>query len=137
MYGLYFSGFTSRSAVAAIFVVFALVLVAESSSAGMLVAEGKRSHYIANQDEGIVYVVYGNGEWVRFADGMGYICGLAVCPDESLYVLSRSQQRMFKIAPDGAVVTVRKLRVVPETIYVDRDGEVRFVHRNGVIADSK
>ncbi len=133
MYGLYFSGFTRRSAIAAMFVVFAVVLMAEPSSAGMLVAEGKRSHYIANQEEGIVYVVYGDGEWVRFADGFGQISGLAVCPDDSLYVLSRSQKRIIKVGPDGAVVMARKLSVVPETIYVDRDGEVKFVQRNGVV----
>ncbi|NDV28620.1 hypothetical protein [Desulfovibrio sp. JC010] len=137
MYGLYFSGFVSRSALAAIVLAFVLSVTAKPSAAGMLVAEGKRSHYIADQDEGIVYVVYGDGEWVRFADGFGRISGLAVCPDNSLYVLSSSQRRVIKVAADGRIMAVKKLSALPEAIYVDRDGEVKFVQRSGVVTGNK
>ncbi len=71
MYGLYFSGFVSRSVLAVVFVVSLLVVMPESSTAGMLVAEGKRSHYIANQEEGIIYILYGDGEWVRLRTDSG------------------------------------------------------------------
>ncbi|GKT28791.1 hypothetical protein ADUPG1_005054, partial [Aduncisulcus paluster] len=105
----------------------------ESSTAGMLVAEGKRSHYIANQEEGIIYIMYGDGEWVRFADGFGRISGLCTAPDNSVYVLSESQLRLFRVAVNGKVQMVRKLKYCPQAIFVDRDGEVKFVQRNGVV----
>ncbi len=133
MYGLYFSGFVSRVVLAIVFVMSLLVLMPESSTAGMLVAEGKRNHYIANQEEGIVYVVYGDGEWVRFADGFGRISGLCAAPDNSVYVLSESQLRLFRVAVNGKVQMVRKLKSRPQAILVDRDGEVKFVQRNGVV----
>ncbi|WP_421903143.1 hypothetical protein [Maridesulfovibrio sp.] len=118
---------------ATMFVMLFLVAMAEASSAGMLVAEGKRSHYIANQEEGIVYVVYGDGEWVRFADGFGRISGLCAAPDSSVYVLSESQSRLYRVTVDGKVQMVRKLGSCPQAIFVDRDGEVKFVQRNGVV----
>lgn len=133
MYGLYFSGFASQRIVAALFIAFALSMLADNSAAGMLVAEGKRSHYVANQEEGIVYVVYGNGEWVRFADGFGHISGLCSGPDSSLYVLSGSQRKLYRVAADGKIRQVRKVGSCPQAIFVDRDGEVRFVQRNGVV----
>ncbi len=105
----------------------------ELASAGMLVAEGTRSHYVANQEEGIVFVVYGNGEWVRFADGFGSICGLAAGPDNSVYVLSRTQKRLFRVNVDGTVRAVKKFSEVPDAVLVDRDGEVKFVQRSGVL----
>ncbi len=134
MYGLYYSGFASlRAAAVIMFMVFVFIFVAGSASAGMLVAQGKRNHYVANQEEGIVFAVYGDGEWVRFADGFGHISGLGVCPDSYVYVLSSSQHRLYKVAPDGRVRTVRKVGSVPQAIFVDRDGEVHFVQRNGVL----
>ncbi|WP_319778527.1 hypothetical protein [Maridesulfovibrio sp.] len=137
MYGQYFSGFVRRGAVTALFVMLFIGLIVEYSVAGMLVAEGKHSHYVANQEEGVVYIVYGDGEWVQFADGFGYISGLCSAPDKSLYVLSGSQRRLYRVAADGMVQTVCKVGSSPQAIFVDRDGDVKFVQRKGVVTEIK
>ncbi len=133
MYKLYCSSLVKRSLMSVILMMSFLVLMVASASAGKLVAEGKRYHYIAHQEEGIIYVVYADGESVRFADGFGYISGLAVSPDNSLYVVSKSQQRVFKVNSDGKVIAARKVSAVPEAVFVDRDGRVKFVQRNGAV----
>ncbi len=68
-----------------------------------------------------------------FADGFGRISGLCTAPDNSVYVLSESQLRLFRVAVNGKVQMVRKLKSCPQAIFVDRDGEVKFVQRNGVV----
>ncbi|WP_432735109.1 hypothetical protein [Maridesulfovibrio sp. FT414] len=134
MYGLYFSGFASLRATMVILLLTGCIMVcAEPVSAAMLVAQGKRNHYVANQEEGTVFAVYGNGEWVRFADGFGHISGLCVCPDGTVCVLSSSQRRLYRIDADGKVRKATKLGIIPQAIYADRDGEIYFVQRNGVV----
>ncbi|HAS89242.1 MAG TPA: hypothetical protein DCS48_08045 [Desulfovibrio sp.] len=133
MYGLHSLGFAGQRIVAALYIAFALSMLADNSVAGMLVVEGKRSHYVANQEEGTVYIVYGDGEWIRFADGFGHISGLCSGPDRSLYVLSGSQRKLYRVAADGKVRQVRKVGSCPQAIFVDRDGEVKFVQRNGLV----
>ena len=133
MYGLYFSGFASRLAVRGLAVILLWGAMAVSSQAGMLVAEGKRSRYIADQEAGIVYVVYADGEWVRFADGFGHISGLCHAPGNAVYVLSASQRRLYLVGADGEVDDVRKVGSYPQAIFVDRDGAVKFVQRSGVV----
>lgn len=105
----------------------------ENSFSGMLVAQGKRHTYIADQQAGIVYTVYPDGEWVRFAEGLGNIRGLSLSPDSSLYILSGSQSKLYRISPDGVIHEVRKVETVPKAIFVDRDGRVHFVQRYGLI----
>lgn len=109
----------------------------ENSFSGMLVAQGKRHTYIADQQAGIVYTVYPDGEWVRFAEGLGDISGFSLSPDSSLYILSGSKRRLYRIAPDGVVHELGRVKTVPKAIFVDRDGRVHFVQRYGVITGGR
>ncbi|WP_031481863.1 hypothetical protein [Maridesulfovibrio frigidus] len=111
---------------------FALAGVDEVKS-GMLVATGKKCHFIAEQAEGKVYVVYADNEKQLLADGFGYICGMAAAPDNSVYVMSHTSKRLFRATPDGKVQMVRKVDEVPRAILVDRDGMVRFVTHGGAV----
>lgn len=133
MYGLYSSGFTSRLVATVLAVIVLCGVMAAPSQAGMLVAEGKRNRYIADQEAGIVYVVYGDSEWVRFADGFGRISGFCSAPDNTVYVLSSSQRRLYHVSSEGEVDGVRKVGSRPQAIFVDRDGGVKFVQRSGVV----
>ncbi|WP_419778549.1 hypothetical protein [Maridesulfovibrio sp.] len=135
MYGLYSSGFASRLVATVLATILFCGAMVVSSQAGMLVAEGKRSRYIADQEAGIVYVVYADGEWVRFADGFGHISGFCTAPDNAVYVLSASQRRLYRVSADGEVADVRKVGSCPQAIFVDRDGVVKFVQRSGVVTD--
>lgn len=130
-----FSRSVLRGAVFSLFILISVVAAkADVVTAGMLVAEGKRNHYIANQEEGILFAVYADGEWIRIVDGLGHICALAVCPDNSVYVVSRTQKRLFRVTSDGVLQMVRKFSSVPQAIYVDRDGQLHLVMRNGVVS---
>ncbi|CCO23811.1 hypothetical protein [Maridesulfovibrio hydrothermalis] len=102
---------------------------AESSASGMLIAKGNRCYYVADQACGEVYIMYADGELNLLAGGFGHICGLAVSPDSSVYLMSSSKKRLFRIAADGKVQMVRKVDKVPDAILVDRDGVVCFVER--------
>ncbi|WP_320006146.1 hypothetical protein [Maridesulfovibrio sp.] len=133
MYGLYISGLASRLITVLLVVIILCASGVTSSDAGMLVAEGKHSRYIADQDSGIVYVVYGDGEWVRFSDGFGHISGFCAAPKNAFYVLSASQHRLYRISAQGEVKDVMKVGSSPQAIFVDRDGLVKFVQRAGVI----
>ncbi|SDL32020.1 hypothetical protein SAMN05660337_2628 [Maridesulfovibrio ferrireducens] len=99
----------------------------ENNITGMLVANGKKCNYIAEQAEGKVYIVYADGERILLAEGFGVITGLAVSPNESLYVFSQSKKRLFRIDQRGKVQMVKKMDEAVRAILVDRDGVVRFV----------
>ncbi|WP_415719698.1 hypothetical protein [Maridesulfovibrio sp.] len=133
MYGLYISGLASRLVVTVLAAILFCGVGVTASAAGMLVAEGKHSRYIADQDSGIVYVVYDDGEWVRFSDGFGHISGFCAAPKNAFYVLSASQRRLYRISAQGEVKDVMKVGSSPQAIFVDRDGLVKFVQRAGVI----
>ena len=105
----------------------------DETMSGMLVATGKKCHFIAEQVEGKVHVIYPDNEKLLLADGFGYICGMAVAPDNSVYVMSHTHKRLFRVAPDGKVQMVRKVDEVPRAILVDRDGCVRFVTHGGEV----
>ncbi len=103
------------------------------ATSGMLVATGKKCYFIADQTEGKVHVVYADDEKILLADGFGYISGMAAAPDNSVYVMSHTHKRLFRVTPDGKVQMVRKVDEVPRAILVDRDGVVRFVTHSGVV----
>lgn len=128
-----FSRFVKCAAAFFIFILITVVAAKTDAAAGMLVAQGKRTQYVADQEEGILFAVYADGEWVRVAEDLGHISGLAACSDNSVYIMSRTHKKLLRVAPDGVVQLVRKVRVVPEAIYVDRDGLVYFVERSGVV----
>ena len=105
----------------------------DSATNGMLVATGKKCHFIAEQAEGEVHVIYADNEKILLADGFGYICGMAAAPDNSVYVMSYTHKRLFRVTPDGKVQMVKKVDEVPRAILVDRDGAVRFVTHGGAV----
>ncbi|SMF17853.1 hypothetical protein [Desulfovibrio gilichinskyi] len=119
--------------------IFSVILIGTSCSvfageekSGLLVAAGRTCHYLAEQSEGKVYIVYPDGERQLLAEGFGIISGLAASHDNSVYLVSKSKKRLFRIDSGGKVQMVRKIDDVPQAIIVDRDGAVKFITEDGI-----
>ncbi|WP_291328492.1 hypothetical protein [Desulfovibrio sp. UCD-KL4C] len=111
---------------------FSALAEGSEDSSGVLVATGKTYHYLAEQAAGKIYVLYPDGERQLLAEGFGVISGLAVSRDNSVYLISKSKKRLFRIDRDGSVQMVRKIENVPQAIIVDRDGAVKFITKDGI-----
>jgi sugar lactone lactonase YvrE len=111
---------------------FASLAEGREDTAGVLVATGKTCHYLAEQNAGKVYTIYPDGERQLLAEGFGMISGLAVSRDNSVYLISKSKKRLFRIDQGGSVQMVRKIENVPQAIIVDRDGVVKFITEDGI-----
>ena len=102
------------------------------ATSGVLVATGRACHYLAIQEEGKVYVLYPDGERQLLAEGFGVISGLAASNASSVYLISKTKKRLFRIDSGGKVQMVRKMDDIPQAIFVDRDGAVKLITEGGI-----